>query len=80
MAKIWRGQIGVKMKKISTIRKEEMKLRKFLVKNMGLYSKDLKMQEKLNQVLIADAMLIWIMGNCKWTPSTWLKISERNKK
>lgn len=77
MAKMSKDQIGVKMKKISTIRKEEMKLRKFLVKNMGLYSKNLKMQEKLNQVLIADAMLIWIMGNCKWTPSTWLKISKR---
>jgi len=67
------------MKKVSTIRKEERKLRKFIIKNIGSYIKDPKMQEKINQALIADAMLIWIMGDCKWTPSTWLKISERKK-
>jgi len=68
------------MKRIETIRKEELKLRRFLAKNMPLYIKDLKTQEKLNQVLIADAMLIWVQDKCRWTPSTWLKISERNKK
>lgn len=28
------------MKKLETIRKEEMKLRKFISKNIGLYNKD----------------------------------------
>jgi len=67
------------MKKLETIRKEENKLRRFLAKNMNLYPKDSKMREKINEVLIADAILVWVQGNCKWTPSTWLKISERKK-
>jgi len=57
------------MKKLETIRKEELKLRKFISKNIGSYAKDPKMRERLNDALIADMILIWVQGDCKWNPS-----------
>lgn len=58
-----------KMKRIETIRKEELKLRKFIKNNIASYAKNIKMRENLNQALLADSLLIWVMGDCKWTPS-----------
>jgi hypothetical protein len=69
MAKISKDQTGVKMKKLSTIRKERNKLQKFISKNMILYGKDLKMTEKLNSALTTYNTLVWVCLKCAWTPS-----------
>jgi len=61
------------MKKKSTITKEELKIRKFIVKNIRMYnSGDLRIRAKLDQALVASAMLIWVQDSCKWTPLKWI--------
>jgi len=65
------------MKKVSTIRKEERKLRKFITENIGSYNKDPKMKDRLLEAMAANAILIWVQDKCKWTPSK--SYGERNK-
>lgn len=72
MTRILRDQTGIKMKKLETIRKEERKIRKFIRENINVYKKNQRIKEKLDDALIADMILIWVQGNCEWTPLKWI--------
>lgn len=57
------------MKKLSTIKKEQKKLQRFIRDNIASYSRNLRIKDKLNEALIVSNTLIWVQLNCRWTPS-----------
>lgn len=69
MVKISKARIGVKMKKIETIRKEQKKLQKFIAQNIVSYAQDSQLKEKIDQALIMSNILIWVQVKCRWRPS-----------
>ena len=69
MAENGQNQIGIKMKKLETIRKEQKKLQRFIRDNIASYSRNLRIKDKLNEALIVSNTLIWVQLNCRWTPS-----------